>query len=491
MAATYLAFDLGAESGRAVLGRFDGERVTLDEVHRFPNVPVRLPDGLHWDALRLFHDVKVGLTKGARLADGRLDSVGVDTWGVDFALLDRSGALVANPHHYRDDRTENVLPRVFARVPRDEIYRATGIQFLPFNTLGQLAAMEGSPLLDAAETLLMMPDLMNYWLTGVRASEVTIASTSQLLDVHTRDWAGDLMARLDIPRRLFSSLIQPASPLAPVLPAVAAECELPSRLPVIAVGAHDTASAVAAVPAESADVAFISSGTWSLVGVERREPAVTPEALQHNFTNEAGVGGTVRFLKNVAGLWLLQECRRTWARDGTAYSYDELVRLAEAVPPFAALVDPDHPEFLPPGDMPERIHRQCAATGQAPPESAGAFVRCALESLALKHRLVVERIEAVTARPIAAVHVVGGGVRNRLLCQLTADALQRPVLAGPVEATALGNVMAQALARGDVRSLAEIREVIRRSFDIQVYEQRGDGAEWSEAFAGFERLISG
>ncbi len=336
----YLAVDLGAESGRAVLGAFDGERVSLREVHRFQNAPVRLPDGLHWDVLRIFDEVKNGLVAAAEESQD-LASVGVDTWGVDFGLLDRAGALVANPYHYRDGRTDGMVELAAERVPRAEIYRTTGIQFMPINTLYQLLAYEGSPLLEAADTLLMMPDLVNYWLTGEKACEYTISSTSQLYDLGERDWARDLIGRMGIPERIFPESSRRAR-ASGISPRGCARRRASDRLPVTAVASHDTASAVAAVPAEG-DFAYISSGTWSLVGVETDEPVTDEEALRHNFTNEGGFGGKVRLLRNVMGLWLLQECKRTWARDGRDYSYDELTRLAEEATPFGALVDPDQP----------------------------------------------------------------------------------------------------------------------------------------------------
>ena len=363
----FVAVDLGAESGRAVLGRFNGERMALEEVHRFPNAPVRLPDGLHWDVLRIIGEVKGGLAKAARNA-GRIESLGVDSWGVDFALLDRDGSLISNPYHYRDPRTEGMAQRAFRRMPREEIYEVTGIQFLPINTLYQLLAMEGSPLLGAAQTLLLIPDLIGYWLTGAKACESTIASTTQLCDARSGGWARALLEKMGFPAHIFGEIIPPGTELGPLLPEVAEETGVEDGFPVTAVASHDTASAVVAVPAQSENFAYISSGTWSLVGVELPEPAIAPEGMHANFTNEGGFGGTTRFLKNVMGLWLLQECRRTWVREGRDYSYEDLTRLAQTVPAAGSLLDPDHPTFLPPGDMPERIRRFCRETEQSPPE---------------------------------------------------------------------------------------------------------------------------
>jgi rhamnulokinase len=484
--ADFLAVDLGAESGRAFLGSFDGERLDLRDVHRFPNVPVRVVDGLHWDVLRIMHEVQEGLAKVSRESN-ELASVGVDTWGVDFALLDRDGSLVSNPYHYRDPRTEGMMERAAERVPEEEIYRTTGIQFLPLNTLYQLLAFEGSPLLEAAETLLMMPDLIGYWLTGEKACEYTVATTTQLYDLDTGDWAWELMQRMNIPERIFPGIISPGTQLGTLLPEVREETGL-GEVPVTATATHDTASAIVAVPAEG-PFAYISSGTWSLVGVETNRPVVTDGALQHNFTNEGGFGGTLRLLRNVMGLWLLQECRRMWARNGRDYSYEELVRMAEDAPPFGALVDPDHPGFLAPGDMPARIRDYCAKSGQSLADEPGAISRCVFESLALKYRWVLEKAEEVSGQRAETIHVVGGGVQNSLLCRLTAEAARRPVVAGPVEATAVGNVMVQAYARGHVGSLAEIRDVVRSSVEVHTHVPEGSAGEWDEAFGRFSRLM--
>ncbi len=489
--AKYLAFDLGAESGRAVLGQFDGKRVTLKEVHRFPNTPVKLSDGLHWDVLRIFAEMKEGLAKAASLAgDAGLHGIGVDAWAVDFGLLDRDGALVGNPYHHRDERTEGMLEEAFQRLPKEEIYRTTGIQFLRINTVYQLLAMEASPLLGAGKTLLMMPDLLNYWLTGEKACEYTNATTTQLYDLERNGWATEMMGTLGIPVRLFPRIIPPATELGPLLPEVAEEAGLEGvEVPVIAVASHDTASAVVAVPAEVESFAYVSSGTWSLVGVETPSAVTTLEAMEANFTNEGGLGGRKRLLKNVMGLWLLQECRREWARDGEEYSYEELVRLAMEAPAFGALVDPDYPSFMAPGEMPGRVQNFCEETGQKPPQGPGEISRCIFDSLALKYRYVIKQAERLSGHPVEAVHVVGGGSRNALLCQLTAAATGLPVLAGPVEATAMGNVMVQALARGRVASLEEIRAAVRSSVEVERYEPRGDAGRWRDATEHFSKLL--
>jgi rhamnulokinase len=484
MSVGYLAVDLGAESGRVVLGRFDGGRVSLEEIHRFPNLPVRLPDGLHWDVLRILHEIKEGLAKAMR--GEKIEGVGVDSWGVDFGILDRDGALVSNPYHHRDTRTESMVDEALRLASRKEIYGTTGIQFLPINTLYQLLAMRGSPLLEAAETLLLIPDLINYWLTGEKACEYTNATTTQLLDLKTGGWSQDLLKKLDLPSGLFAPIVSPGTELGPVLPEVAEE--IGAGPLIFAVASHDTASAVVAVPAKADDFAYISSGTWSLVGVEARSPVVTQEAIEANFTNEGGFVGSTRFLKNVMGLWLLQECRRQWAREGHEYSYEELSRIAEGAP-SGPLVDPDHPAFLTPGDMTARIRRFCEETGQAPPERPAAFARCVFESLALKYGHAIEQAQNLTGQRIGTVNVVGGGSQNALLCQLTADVAQLPVVAGPVEATAMGNVMVQAFAQNRVGSPEEIRAVVRDSFEASTYEPGGDAEEWSGLRERYSKLL--
>jgi rhamnulokinase len=480
-AENYLAFDLGAESGRAIIGRLEGERLSLEEVHRFPNGPVRLHGHLHWDVLHMWSEILHGLRLAVRSVGG-LSSLGVDTWGVDFGLLDAAGELVGNPYHYRDSRTDGMMEAAFERVPRAEIYRQTGIQFMQLNSLYQLLAMrlENAPALDCAAALLTMPDLFNFWLTGRMAAEFTNVTTTQCYNPTTSDWAWELLDSLEIPRRLFQPILQPASILAGVRPDVAAETGS-GELPVVAVGSHDTASAVAAVPAESRRIVFISSGTWSLLGSEIPHPVISQQSLDFNFTNEGGIGGTFRFLKNISGLWLVQECRRAWAAAGQEYSYAELTRLAAEAPTFHSLVDPNAPEFLQPGEMPERIGRYCLKRGQPAPTGVGQFVRCALESLALAYRKAIGQMEQALGYSLEAVHIVGGGSQNRLLNQFTADATGKPVIAGPVEATAIGNLLVQAMAMNRVSSLAEARQLVCRSFPLEVFEP-GRRDAWDEAY---------
>lgn len=480
-AVSTLALDLGAESGRAMLGRFDGQRLHLTEIHRFPNGPVRLPDGLHWDVLRLWSEIKHSLARALR-EHRDLAGVGLDTWGVDFGLLDRDGVLIGNPYHYRDSRTDGMVEEACRRVPRAEIFAQTGIQFMQLNSLYQLLAMvvRRSPALDIAATFLTMPDLFNYWLTGRKVCEFTIATTTQCYNPLRSTWARALLEKLGIPTHIFPEILPPATILGELLPAVAEE--VGATLPVIAPACHDTGSAVAAVPAQGPDFAYISSGTWSLVGAELTTPAINEKSLAYDFTNEGGIGGTFRFLKNVTGLWLVQECRRVWAQEGEELSYDDLTHLAAQAAPLRAVINPDHADFLKPGDMPARIRAFCRRTGQPVPESKGEIVRCALESLALKYCWVLERIEDILGRRLEPIHIVGGGSRNRLLNQFAADATGRHVVTGPIEATAAGNAIAQLMALGHVGSLAEGRQIVRDSFEVAAYEPSGDG-RWDEAYA--------
>ncbi len=480
------AIDLGAESGRIVVGQFDGQRLSLHEAHRFRNGPIHVAGHMHWDVLHIFEEILNGLAHAAKHY-GALTSIGVDTWGVDFGLLDRTGALIGNPYHYRDHRTDDVMDKVFARVPREAIFAATGIQFMQLNTLYQLYAMLGSPALDSAATLLMIPDLIDYWLTGEKASEYTIATTTQFYDTANGAWAIELLEKLGLPARIMPRVIQPATAVGPLLPSVAESIGV-NGIPVIAPACHDTGSAVAAIPARTNDYAYISSGTWSLMGVVSPRPIITDVTRDFNFTNEGGVGGTIRLLKNVTGLWLIQECRRAWARAGDELSYTDITAMAERATPFQALIDPDHSSFLNPDDMPRAIQSFCAAAGQSIPSDRGSLVRVALESLACKYRLTLDRLEQITGRRLEVIHIVGGGSQNQLLCQFTADACGRPVLAGPVEATALGNIMAQMVAGGECATWAEAHAIIRDAFPLTSYEPR-DTAAWNAAYARFRELM--
>ncbi len=491
----FLAIDIGASSGRHLAGRFDGRRLTLEEVHRFENGPVFAAGHLYWDLLRQWTNVVDGLRVAADRFAGQIRSVGVDTWGVDFGLLGRNDELLGNPVCYRDQRTEGMLDRALAIVPREEIFAATGLQFMQFNTLYQLLAMHmaWSPLLAAAESFLMMPDLFHWLLTGEKANEQTNASTTQFFDPRRGAWATELFDRLQLPTRILGRLVAPGTRLGGLLPAVAEATGL-KNVDVVLPGTHDTASAVAAVPAasrpgERPDWCYISSGTWSLMGVELPAPIVSEHVRALNFTNEGGVAGTTRLLKNICGLWLIQECRRCWNQSGSKHSWEDLNQLAAAAPPLAALIDVDDASFLAPRDMPEAIRAFCRRTNQSPPQSPGAIVRCALESLALKYRRVLGWLEELIGGRIETVHIVGGGTQNRRLCQMTADACRRRVVAGPVEATAIGNVTVQAVAAGVVGSIAEAREVIRDSFAVEEYlPQHAD--LWDAAHERFGQLAN-
>jgi len=484
--AKYLAIDLGAESGRIIVVTVAADRLNLDEVYRFANGTVQVGDSLHWDVLRLWQEIKTGLRKAAAEHGGEIRSLAVDTWGIDFALLDRHGALVGNPHAYRDPRTNGMMEAAIEKLGRWEIYRQSGgIQFMAINTLYQLYSMAqtGDPALEIADSLLMIPDLFSYWLTGERACEFTDATSTQFYDGRAWDWARPLLVKLGIPDRILAHVIMPGTRLGGLLPSLAEESGL-GRLPVIAVASHDTASAVVAVPAASdgREWAWLSSGTWSLLGGVSPEPLVTQQALEFNFSSYGGPGGLYLPWKNIMGLWLLQECRRSWERRGQSYSYDRLTAMAAGAQPFTAVLDPDHPSFLVPKDMPSVIADYCHRTNQRVPDGPGETARVILESLALCYRRTLDRLAQLQGRQFEALHVVGGGSRNQLLCQFTADALGMPVIAGPVEATAIGNAALQAVAMGDLASLAEARQLVRATCDVAVY-QPGSRNGWDEAFS--------
>ena len=473
--AGYVAVDIGADSGRVAIGRFAGGRIRLEPVHRFANGGLKVLDHLYWDVLRLFEEVKTGLRQCAGRDDYEIRGIGISTWGVDSALLDGNGELVGLPYCYRDPRTTGMMERAFARMPREEIFRHTGIQFMPLNSLYQLLATAATApaKLQTAETFLMIPDLFNFWLTGCKSCELTIASTSQCLDVRRDAWSRPVLQALGLPVGIFPDLRPPGTILAPLHESVAGEVGLPG-VPVIATASHDTAAAVAATPARATDSEFvyINAGTWSIVGVEGPEPVTSEKALAFNLTNERGMANTYMLRKNIMGLWSLQECRRTWAEAGTPLDYDGLTDLGEQATPFGPLIEPDHESFLSPGDMPAKIAAYCRQTGQTPPADVGATVRCILESLALKYRWVIDSIEEVRGREIQFIHLMGGGSKSRLLCRLTADLTGRLVLAGPDEATSTGNLMVQAIASGELASVAEGREIVRNSFELATYEPR-------------------
>ena len=486
------AADLGAESGRVVLGRFDGRRLALQEVHRFANEPVQLGSRLHWDFLRLWLELERGLAAARRAVGRPLDSVAVDTWGVDFALFADSGELLGNPYHYRGLASEQAMQQAFSVMAPRTLFELTAIQRMPINTLFQLVALKqsGSAVFQAARHLLMLPGAFTYLLSGERFDEFTSASTSQLYDPRAGGWSRPILDAFGLPESLFATVLQPGTVVGRLLGDLASRTGLAGTAVAFAAG-HDTACAVAAVPAVAAQSpgggtwAYISSGTWSLVGVELPRPVITDAAYEANLSNEGGVFGTFRLLKNVMGLWLVQACRRQWAQEGQEFTYEELTGLAEAAPPRRCFIDPDEPGFLRPGDPVGAIREFCRRTEQPAPEQPGEVVRCILESLALKYRWVIERIEEVTSLRVDRIHVVGGGSRNGLLCQLTADCSGRPVIAGPAEATAAGNLLLQAHALREVGGLEELRAVVRDSFATRLYEPRREGA-WEEAYRFFQ-----
>ena len=483
---TFLAIDLGAESGRVILGCLDRKRLQIKEMSRFPNRMLSIHGHLYWNIYRLFEEIKMGL--GICVAKAKVKSLALDTWGVDFGLLADDGTILGLPFAYRDPHTQGAMEEFSKMISRDRIYQLTGIQFMPLNSLFQLFALkrDKSSHLEAAKDLLFMPDIFNYLLTGEKKTEFTFATTSQLYNPRRGDWEEELFKALDVPRSLMQEIVQPGTIIGNLDKEISQSLGIDS-LPVIAVASHDTGSAVAAVPATGQDWAYISSGTWSLMGIETRDPIINGRTLKLNFTNEGGVENSFRFLKNITGLWLLQECRKAWARE-KGHNYERLIKKALDTKPFQIFIDPDWEGFLNPPDMPEAIQKYCALTKQRLPESPGEFVRCILESLALKYRVVLDHLRQIHPHPVWRIHVIGGGVKNSLLCQFTADATGLPVYAGPVEATSIGNIMMQALTLGHVHSVQEMREVIRSSFDLTVYEpQHMD--EWDRARERYIEII--
>jgi rhamnulokinase len=480
----YLAFDLGAESGRAILAQFQSGMLTVREVYRFPNEPVQCRGNLHWDILRLFHEMKLALEVWDL---PKLESIGIDTWGVDYALLGERGNLLANPHHYRDARTEGMIDKVCAHVSREKIYSITGIQFLPFNTLFQLyaASLVTPRLLDSADALVTIPDLLNYWLSGNLVSEYTNATTTQFVDARTGAWAVDLLEELNLPMRLLKPIVQPGTIIGRLQENVSRSL---AGIPIVAPACHDTGSAVAALSG-SKKSAFLSSGTWSLLGAELPAPVITPKACNLNFTNEGGVCGTIRLLKNIGGLWLLQSCRKCWESSGQSYSYEELMNAAAGeLSQFQSLFDPDHAAFLNPDNMVSAIADYCQRTGQTAPASPAAYTRAILESLAFKYRYVLESLEDLTGIQFDEIRIMGGGSKNRLLNQFTADATGKVVISGPAEATALGNIAMQLLATGAVSSLTEARQVIDRSFPVETFNP-SNADRWDPPYQRFKEYL--
>lgn len=484
-----LAFDFGASGGRAMRGSFDGERIRLQELHRFPNDPVTVNGTMYWDVLRLFHEIKQGLLKAKHTAG--FASIGIDTWGVDFGLLDERGYLLENPVHYRDGRTAGILEWAFDFLPRDTVYRITGSQTMEINTLFQLLSLvhHRPELLERASTLLLMPDLFNYMLTGERKTEYSIASTTQLLDARRRVWSRNVIESFGISGRIFTEIIPTGTRVGALSASIQEELGLPP-VEVIAVAGHDTQDAMAAVPAREKDFIFLSCGTWSLLGTELEQPLINAQTQELNVTNEGGFGNRAAFLKNIIGLWLLQESRRQWQREGREYSYTELTALAQQAEPFGSLIDPDAPEFVPAGDIPERIREYCRRTNQKAPQTDGEICRCILESLAMKYRFALEQIQACTQKDYRTIYMVGGGTKNALLCQMTADACGMKVHAGPVEATVYGNVALQLIALGALPDLKTARRVIAASEEIVEYVPEPLSAPlWREKYEEWRKLV--
>ncbi len=481
-----LAIDLGASSGRGILGSFDGEVLTLRETHRFLNEPVNLGGRLYWDILRIFHEVKQAIAKTNR--EAAISSIGIDTWGVDYALLDQAGRMLANPVHYRDLRTQNTAERIAPIVSDKELYLATGIQKMNFNTIYQLCEdLADSTVKDRAARMLNIPDLLNYFLTGVAKNEYTVLSTGAILDPKTRTYHKELLQKLGIPLSWFGEPVEPGTFVGKLTEQVQSEVGK-TDAGVVAVASHDTASAVIAVPTQEEDFVFISSGTWSLMGTELKEPLVNDETRKRNFTNEGGILGTTRFLKNIMGLWLIQESRRQWQREGLEVSFAEMEAAAKRETPFASLIDPDDPAFGTPGDMPGKIREFCKKTGQTIPEGMGAVVRCIYESLALKYRMTASAIETLRGRKNKVIHVVGGGTKDAFLSQMTADACGIPVIAGPVEATAIGNLVVQLMAMGKIKTLNDARALVARSFETKTYVPSGARSDWDAAYKTFLQI---
>jgi len=483
----FLAVDFGAESGRAIVGILKNKTITLEEIHRFQNRQVRVLGHLRWDLLYLFEELKKSISLAVQKGHGDIESIGIDTWGVDFGLIAKNGEILGFPFSYRDSRTNGMMEKVFSKISREEIYSRTGIQFMQINSLYQFccSAAANKELLGVCDKLLFMPDLFNFFLTGEAFSEYSIASTSQMLNAKRKRWDREIFAKLRLPLRIMAPIVQPGEIIGKLLPEISHEAGLGS-VDVVAVGCHDTASAVAAVPAKGNDWAYLSSGTWSLIGIETEAPIINGASLKNNFTNEGGVFGTIRFLRNVMGLWLLQEARMSWMRSGEEYKYDELVQKASEVPEFKSIVDPDDSSFLNPPDMPEAIRTFCSKNGRPVPEGKGEFVRCIFESLALKYKALVKKLNLMRGKEIKQLHIVGGGSQNEMLNQFTADAIAVPVFAGPVEATAIGNILVQAIARGKVESLEKGRDLVARSFPLKMYEPKNP-SKWDRIYNTYSK----
>jgi rhamnulokinase len=485
----FIAVDLGAGSGRVIAASTDFATMEFEEMHRFDNPGTDLPGGAFWNIIGLYREILEGLRRAVERHGDAIVSIGIDTWGCDFGLLDENGELLGIPHQYRDPRFEGMAERMHEILPESEVFAQTGVKTNFYNTSLHLLAeaRKGSPALQQASRLLFVPDILAYWLTGKQAVERTVASTSQLVDARTGDWAWGVIRALGLPERIFGEIVAPGTVLGPLRDELAAVIGR-SDIPVVATACHDTASAVAGIPLQAEENLWLSSGTWSIMGVETDTAITSPAALAHGFCNELGVDGSIRFLKNIGGLWLIQECKRQWELDGKKFSYAEMAALATEAAPFTAFIDPDDASFASPGEMPEKIRAYCERTGQAVPQDPGAVLRVATESLALKYRLVYDHLRSLTGRSYHSLHAGGGGIQNELLSQATADALGIQVVAGPVEATSCGNVITQMIGTGHLASFAEGRDLIRRSFEFRTFAP-GDTAAWDTAFARFKTIL--
>ena len=482
-----LSFDFGASSGRAMLATLENGKINMEEIHRFSNDPVIVRGTMYWDILRLFYEIKTGITKAVNT--GGFDAIGIDTWGVDFGLIDKNGRLLANPVHYRDSRTHSIPEEVFKIIPKDELYSIAGLQFIHFNTIYQLMYLKlrEPELLERADKMLMIPDLFAYMLTGEVKEEATIASTSNLLNPYTKDWDFDLIKRLGLPENIFAPIVKPGSVYGYISDEICEELGC-SKVPVIAVASHDTASAVAATPSTSDDFVYISCGTWSLFGIESETPILTEKAAAANFTNEGGFEDTTRFLKNIMGLWLIQESRRQWRREGEEVGFDTLEKEALAAEPFKCFIDVDNATFEPSGNLPRRVCEYCEKTGQYVPHTRGEIMRCIYQSLAMKYKYTFNSLNNMGKKKYNSINILGGGIKDKLLCQMTSDACNVNVLAGPTEATVMGNIAVAYNALGEIKDFSELRQVVSNSTEIKTYTPANSNA-WEKAYADYLKAI--
>lgn len=485
----YIAFDLGASSGRTILGSFDGKKLRLEEIHRFTNEPVSLSGSLYWDIQKIFSEIKTGLTKCNLAGIKNIASLSVDTWGVDFGLLDKEGRLIGNPYCYRDKRTNGIMDELFKVIPKGELYKKTGIQLMEINTIFQLFSMvKNDPRnINSAASMLMMPDLINYFLTGIKAAEKTIAGTTQLLNPDGSVWLYDIIKELSIPEHIFPDIIPAGSCVGYIKNDIALEAGLGS-IPVIATASHDTQAAIAAIPSESDDFIYLSCGTWSLIGTETEHPNISARNMRFGFTNEVGAGSKTNFHRNVIGLWIIQECKKYWEQSGENISFSDMVEYAKLAEPFESFIDPNNPSFMSPGSMPDKIRKYCLLTGQKIPDSKGSITRCILQSMAMEYKASVYLLEDILSRRFEKIHIVGGGTNNKLLCQFTADATGKPVIAGPVEATAIGNIAIQAVSAGEITDLKQAKQIVAASFPSEVYTPSSTDI-WDAAYETYKKIL--